>query len=283
MQNPCLRRKTAATRDRKSKTRRFPASVRNNSETGKNKFRFFFCYLLLLIDAEIIEFARPAVTGNCLPTRLHSNFIQTKFGKVVKDSSRDSNGVCRNALVLSGSKRPSSGSFRSSDDRRFSNAKRIRREILMEFAGMLWCYPEAKDRRRSLFGAVKIVDLAMPVLPHALRHMFSICFPPAISPPTIGKFQLTNFCNPRLIRVLVNGSNSAGVCIFRDAQKVVKDSSRDSNGVRRNALVLSGGKRPSSESFRSSDVRRFSNAKSKRPSSESFRSSDDRRFCNAKR
>ncbi|KAL7159855.1 hypothetical protein ABFS83_01G054800 [Erythranthe nasuta] len=31
-----------ATRDRKPKTRRFPASVRNNSETGKNKFRFFF-------------------------------------------------------------------------------------------------------------------------------------------------------------------------------------------------------------------------------------------------
>ncbi|EYU31329.1 hypothetical protein MIMGU_mgv11b024287mg [Erythranthe guttata] len=26
---------------------------------------------------------------------------------------------------------------------------------------MLWCYPEAKDRRRSLFGAVMIVDLAM--------------------------------------------------------------------------------------------------------------------------
>ncbi|EYU23653.1 hypothetical protein MIMGU_mgv11b023921mg [Erythranthe guttata] len=51
------------------------------------------------------------------------------------------------------------------------------------------------------------------------------------------------------------------ITLGRSGQKVVKDSSRDSNGVRRNALVLSGSKRPSSESFRTSDDRRFCIAK----------------------
>ncbi|EYU24158.1 hypothetical protein MIMGU_mgv1a025660mg [Erythranthe guttata] len=66
---------------------------------------------------------------------------------------------------------------------------------------------------------------------------------------------------PIVVVLIVKLILRAGVCIFRGAQKVVKDLSRDFNGVRRNAFVLSGSKSPSSESFRSSDDRLFSNAK----------------------
>ncbi|KAL9157604.1 hypothetical protein ABFS82_08G015500 [Erythranthe guttata] len=70
--------------------------------------------------------------------------------KVVKDSSRDSNGVRRNALVLSGSKRPSSESFRSSDDRRFSNAKRMRVGVSARSYGYNSRLDDSKDLRLKL-------------------------------------------------------------------------------------------------------------------------------------
>ncbi|KAL7096832.1 hypothetical protein ACP275_10G104800 [Erythranthe tilingii] len=70
--------------------------------------------------------------------------------KVVKDSSRDSNGVHRNALVLSGSKRPSSESFRSSDDRRFSNAKRMRVGVSARSYGYNSRLDDSKDLRLKL-------------------------------------------------------------------------------------------------------------------------------------
>ncbi|EYU19349.1 hypothetical protein MIMGU_mgv1a015261mg [Erythranthe guttata] len=114
-------------------------------------FSSYFVQIVPVLDLDVLYYPCPRNGPNFRAKGPQMGGKQQfPYMKVVKDSSRDSNGVRRNALVLSGSKRPSSESFRSSDDRRFSNAKRMRVGVSARSYGYDSRLDDSKDLRLKL-------------------------------------------------------------------------------------------------------------------------------------